>query len=247
MYSIEPPSIAPVSSISMMTAAAQCCIKSIDHSKPHRKRFWRHWKRTHNTACLSIWSRGPTWPICWATRTDRWPFSCQRMTFSPKCKSSSMNCAWNRIAQNWNVSSNLILLMVSRMAIGPMAQTPIESIWRKIRKYWFGNYSRFADVLCCAGIVPSEWPFVRLVKTINDVDLRLSRDRRPKIQNAGVTKCDIIATNGIIHEINDVISTKQQRRTAGGTRVSSSESSEEDAPVLRKHQFPFMPDFLSFP
>lgn len=102
------------------------------------------------------------------------------------------------------------------------------------------------DVLCCAGIVPSEWPFVRLVKTINDVDLRLSRDRRPKIQNAGVNKCDIIATNGIIHEINDVISTKQHHRTAGGSHVSS-ESSEEDAPVLRKHQFPFMPDFLSFP
>lgn len=101
-------------------------------------------------------------------------------------------------------------------------------------------------MLCCAGIVPSEWPFVRLVKTINDVDLRLSRDRRPKIQNAGVTKCDIIATNGIIHEINDVISTKQQRRTPGGTRVSS-ESSEEDATVLRKNQFPFMPDFFSFP
>lgn len=74
------------------------------------------------------------------------------------------------------------------------------------------SFFHYPDVLCCAGIVPSEWPFVRLVKTINDVDLRLNRDRRPKIQNAGVTKCDIIAKNGIIHEINDVINPKQVQR-----------------------------------
>lgn len=70
--------------------------------------------------------------------------------------------------------------------------------------------------LCCAAIGHSRWPFIRLVKTINNINLKLNRDQRPKIQNAGVTKCDIIATNGIIHEINDVINTRQTHRTSGG-------------------------------
>lgn len=66
------------------------------------------------------------------------------------------------------------------------------------------------DVVCCAGIIPTNWPFVRTIETINKKGLRISRDRRPKIENAGVTKCDIIAKNGIIHEINDVIQVKQR-------------------------------------
>lgn len=90
-----------------------------------------------------------------------------------------------------------------------------------------------SDVLCCAGIVPSEWPFVRLVKTINDVDLKLNRDRRPKIQNAGVTKCDIIAKNGVIHEINDVINPKQLQRTPiQRTDSSDSDSNSDESPYL---------------
>lgn len=89
------------------------------------------------------------------------------------------------------------------------------------------------DVLCCAGIVKSDWPFVRLVKTINDVDLKLNRDRRPKIQNAGVTKCDIIATNGVIHEINDVINPKQLQRTPiQRTESSDSDSNSDESPYL---------------
>lgn len=102
----------------------------------------------------------------------------------------------------------------------------------------------FPDVLCCAGIVPSEWPFVRLVKTINDVDLRLNRDRRPKIQNAGVTKCDIIAKNGIIHEINDVINPKQLQRTPISRTQSDSSSNESPyLPIIPKRPFH---DFFSF-
>lgn len=107
-------------------------------------------------------------------------------------------------------------------------------------------------MLCCAGIVPSEWPFVRLVKTINDVDLRLNRDRRPKIQNAGVTRCDIMAKNGIIHEINDVINPKQQQRTpvqrteADSTDDGSSSNSDESPylPVVPK--IPFRDFLFSF-
>jgi len=69
------------------------------------------------------------------------------------------------------------------------------------------------DVVCCAGIIPTNWPFVRSIETLNGVHLRITRDRRPKVENAGVTKCDNIAANGIIHEINDVIvPTRRQTR-----------------------------------
>ncbi|XP_032595656.1 transforming growth factor-beta-induced protein ig-h3 isoform X2 [Drosophila grimshawi] len=61
------------------------------------------------------------------------------------------------------------------------------------------------DVVCCAGIIPTNWPFVRSIESISGQHLRITRDRRPKIENAGVTKCDVIATNGILHEINDII------------------------------------------
>jgi transforming growth factor-beta-induced protein len=69
-----------------------------------------------------------------------------------------------------------------------------------------------SDVLCCAGIVRSDWPFIRTVETVNNQQLKLNRDRRPLVQNAGVSKCDIIAKNGIIHEINDVIATNQHHQ-----------------------------------
>lgn len=105
---------------------------------------------------------------------------------------------------------------------------------------------RNLDVLCCAGIVKSEWPFVRLVKTINNYNLRLGRDRRPQIQNAGITKCDIIGTNGIIHEINDVINTKPQQRSTGSLIPADNDddSSEEVHDWTLKHApiggyFPF--------
>ncbi|XP_055541846.1 periostin isoform X1 [Wyeomyia smithii] len=67
------------------------------------------------------------------------------------------------------------------------------------------------SVICCAGIVQSDWPFIRTTETINQQRLKLNRNRRPQVQNAGVTKCDIVAKNGIIHEINDVISTEKRR------------------------------------
>lgn len=61
------------------------------------------------------------------------------------------------------------------------------------------------DVVCCAGIIPTNWPFVRTIESINGAHLHITRERRPKIENAGVTKCDTIAQNGIVHEINDII------------------------------------------
>ena len=68
------------------------------------------------------------------------------------------------------------------------------------------------DVVCCAGIVRSEWPFTKTIETINKSQLTLTRDRRPKVQNAGVTRCDQVSTNGIIHEINDVINVAPRRQ-----------------------------------
>jgi transforming growth factor-beta-induced protein len=70
------------------------------------------------------------------------------------------------------------------------------------------------DVLCCAGIVRSEWPFTRTIQTLSQNTLSLNRDRRPKVQNAGVIKCDQIGSNGIIHEINDVINVAPRRPPA---------------------------------
>lgn len=61
------------------------------------------------------------------------------------------------------------------------------------------------EVMCCSGIVRTEWPFTRTISTISKNQLTLTRDRRPKVQNAGVTKCDKVASNGVIHEVNDVI------------------------------------------
>ncbi|XP_030373702.1 transforming growth factor-beta-induced protein ig-h3 isoform X2 [Scaptodrosophila lebanonensis] len=68
------------------------------------------------------------------------------------------------------------------------------------------------DVVCCAGIIPTNWPFVRSIESISGQHLRITRDRRPKIENAGVTKCDVMATNGIVHEINDIIVPRPQQR-----------------------------------
>jgi transforming growth factor-beta-induced protein len=67
------------------------------------------------------------------------------------------------------------------------------------------------DVMCCAGIVRAEWPFTRTIQTINKSSLSLNRDRRPKVQNAGVIKCDQVGSNGILHEINDVINVAPRR------------------------------------
>uniref|UniRef100_A0A6B2EGS4 Putative transforming growth factor-beta-induced protein ig-h3 isoform x2 n=1 Tax=Phlebotomus kandelakii TaxID=1109342 RepID=A0A6B2EGS4_9DIPT len=70
-----------------------------------------------------------------------------------------------------------------------------------------------SDVLCCAGIVPSDWPFVRTIESLSGRPLRIDRGRRPVVANAGVTKCDVVAKNGVLHEINDVIIPKERQRT----------------------------------
>ncbi|KAI8129886.1 Transforming growth factor-beta-induced protein ig-h3 [Lucilia cuprina] len=93
------------------------------------------------------------------------------------------------------------------------------------------------DVVCCAGIIPTNWPFVRSIESLNGHHLRITRDRRPKIQNAGVTKCDTIASNGIIHEINDVIVplTRQQQQQEQAHKIPQYPGHQAQRP----HQHPF--------
>lgn len=64
--------------------------------------------------------------------------------------------------------------------------------------------------ICCAGFVRSPF-FSSTVQTLHNNRLYINRDNRPTIQNSGITKCDILATNGVIQEINDVINVKRYR------------------------------------
>lgn len=56
------------------------------------------------------------------------------------------------------------------------------------------------------------------------------------IQNAGITKCDIMATNGIIHEINDVINTRQMQRSPI-SRIA--DDSDDESSLYSPQQRPF--------
>lgn len=102
-------------------------------------------------------------------------------------------------------NQNLTLLVPKNEVFDETDNYSQEILSDNARAEYFVKAHILSDVLCCAGISQSQWPFVRTIPTINNVNLRIDRDRRPKIQNAGVTKCDIISTNGIIHEINDFI------------------------------------------
>lgn len=62
------------------------------------------------------------------------------------------------------------------------------------------------------------------------------------IQNAGITKCDIMATNGIIHEVNDVINTRQMQRSPVSQIAEDSDDSSLYSSLPRR---PFQ-DFFPF-
>uniref|UniRef100_A0A182SG59 Fasciclin n=1 Tax=Anopheles maculatus TaxID=74869 RepID=A0A182SG59_9DIPT len=95
------------------------------------------------------------------------------------------------------------------------------------------------NVICCTGIVPSEWPFVRTTETISGQQLKLNRNRRPQVQNAGITKCDVVARNGIIHEINDVINVQPPQRTSNANGASSGNPFESFGSLARPLPFWF--------
>lgn len=104
-----------------------------------------------------------------------------------------------------DANQNLTLLVPKDEVFNELSDLKKELAGNKERLQFFIKSHILPDVLCCTGISQSQWPFVRTISTLSNASLRLNRDRRPKVQNAGITKCDIIATNGIIHEINDVI------------------------------------------
>lgn len=123
-----------------------------------------------------------------------------------------------KLIQDSNLSSiledpnqNLTVLVPKNEVFDEVDDFFTEMAADKARVEQFVKTHILPEVLCCAGISQSQWPFVRTVQSMNNANLRLDRDRRPKIQNAGITKCDITATNGIIHEVNDIIAvTKSQ-------------------------------------
>lgn len=105
---------------------------------------------------------------------------------------------------------NLTLLVPKNEVFEEIYNFHEEIMADKLRAVYFVKSHILSDVLCCTGISQSQWPFIRTIQAMNNANLRIDRDRRPKIQNAGITKCDIVATNGIIHEVNDLITISEK-------------------------------------
>lgn len=126
-------------------------------------------------------------------------------------------------------NQNLTLLVPKDEIFNELTDLKRELSNKKDRLQYFIKTHMLPDVLCCSGISESQWPFVRTVSALSNAALRLNRDRRPKVQNAGITKCDIIATNGIIHEINDIIAVADDKN--------------RDVQQLQQHFGPFFGGF----
>lgn len=63
------------------------------------------------------------------------------------------------------------------------------------------------EVLCCAGVGPQTWGFNTLVPTLSGQNHQINRTGKHQIRigKATVTSCDNLATNGVIHTINQVL------------------------------------------
>lgn len=53
------------------------------------------------------------------------------------------------------------------------------------------------------------------------LDVRFNQ--RPWIKNAGIIKCDVLATNGIIHEISDMLTYEKEKPTPTTKRPDNSQ------------------------
>lgn len=62
--------------------------------------------------------------------------------------------------------------------------------------------------VCCSAF--PTYPIINTVQSVNGVPLVVTRQRRPMIGNAHITKCDIVLKNGLIFEVNDIIEFKAQ-------------------------------------
>lgn len=72
---------------------------------------------------------------------------------------------------------------------------------------WFTTIWNFTEVLCCAGVGPQTWGFNSVVSTMAGQHQQVSRSgsRQVRIGRASVTKCDGMATNGVVHTVNRVL------------------------------------------
>lgn len=64
-----------------------------------------------------------------------------------------------------------------------------------------------AEILCCNGVGPQPWGFNNLVKTLSHQIQQISRrgDHQIRIGRATVTKCDSLATNGVVHTVDKIL------------------------------------------
>ncbi len=68
----------------------------------------------------------------------------------------------------------------------------------------------FAAPLCCSGVGVSSWLFTNRVKTLNeDLTYKIRKDSRNRVRigEAVVQQCDKMASNGIVHIIDQVSAT----------------------------------------
>lgn len=63
------------------------------------------------------------------------------------------------------------------------------------------------EILCCSGVGPQTWGFNSLVNTLSHQTQQIARrgDHHVRIGRATVTKCDTLATNGLVHTVNKVL------------------------------------------
>ncbi|KAH3815464.1 transforming growth factor-beta-induced protein ig-h3-like isoform X1 [Dreissena polymorpha] len=70
------------------------------------------------------------------------------------------------------------------------------------------------DVICCNAIMRSNWFDQQRVRTLSDKTLSVHKNRAEQrfVDKAEIKQCDLMATNGVVHVIDDVISEKKPQR-----------------------------------
>jgi len=69
------------------------------------------------------------------------------------------------------------------------------------------------EPLCCAGVAPNNWFMTRRVDCLNGAKIPVYRDTSGQVMfgNAKVTTCDLTASNGIIHTVDKVVTSVNDR------------------------------------
>ncbi|XP_050309672.1 transforming growth factor-beta-induced protein ig-h3 [Anthonomus grandis grandis] len=73
------------------------------------------------------------------------------------------------------------------------------------------------EVLCCSGVGPHTWGFNSFIPTLGEQRVEIGRTGSRIFANrAVVTKCDQLATNGVVHSINKALIPRKRTATLGG-------------------------------